>query len=1133
MKEKILRYRYVSDCAGDRCHDKMYLIFVEMNCRFIMDADRRERVIMKKWRKLTVVLAGIATCVGLIGSSAMVQAKEDSAKTALQTVSEQTGAELSAATVVKLENRVIDTTSDYKNIVYCPEKNGVYFIYIIKDMSGYGKGYKIDFYSLAMKSYKTVYVREQYDDIYVNDNGAFFVTTDKSRKTGDSGVERYSYNFVIDSYNFKTGGQKQLNLEAIELDKNLWNIISSFGVDDKGRYYIATNEYILYLFSPDGKLLSQTEYSGEIYEFTGFDKTNGNFYYRGTENWRYWGYDHSMASLKAGNVGKDNSLTVKNGNLMYLYQSYFFYHKMPVEMLNGRYLAALSIFSSDNCVLLDSNQYNINDVTESTTSINIINSGVSVSLINIANKKAIKMAFPTAATEYEGEDRKTDISSVGSRCAMNDAGTSLLVKTDARTLTEYDVNTKKEKINMQTTYPVYTFFMKGSKVVVIEKKDNDFYLETFNWVYPKTFRVTAPASMKVGTTGTVACTANSEFVLDYSYKSSDPNVVSIDSSGHLNAWKKGTATITVSTPQVNVKKTVTIKVTDSKLSKSGKIYKSTESVGAASATMHQSINSGYTYGNVQTAYLNAKSDGTFERVEYIRGYVVREIYDSSYRIKSQKKIKCELPLFGGYYNGEKYNYLVFGQSNTKESKTKEVIRVVKYDKNWKRIGACRIKGANTYMPFDAGGLSMTETAGKLYIHTCHTMFASSDGYHHQANCTFVVKESNMKLADSYYDVMNLSAGYVSHSFAQQIATDGTYIYRADLGDAYPRGIALTATEVSKKVGEPAMYGTIISIPGYAGNNYTGYTLNDLKLGDNNYILTGTGIKSEKTSVKNVYINAGSKTSLQKDASWITNYTAKDKITVMNPKLVKISGSQFLLLWEEKNTKKNTYTTKMVLLDEAGNKASAIYSSSLALAMCEPVVTKSGTVIWYVTNNDSPVFVEINPYQLSKVQTKARNVKTFKTDKTESFDNGQKSGYRKGDIYIKDKMIYKITSSKTVAFGGVTSNTITSLSIPKTVKIGKKTYQVTTIASRAFVNRKKLKKVTIGTNVTKIGSYAFYGCTNLKTITIKSTKLKASAVGSKAFTKIYTKATIKVPKGKKTVYKKFLLKKGITKKMKIK
>ena len=40
---------------------------------------------MKKWKKLTVALAGIAACVGLIGSPAMVQAKEDSAKAVLQT----------------------------------------------------------------------------------------------------------------------------------------------------------------------------------------------------------------------------------------------------------------------------------------------------------------------------------------------------------------------------------------------------------------------------------------------------------------------------------------------------------------------------------------------------------------------------------------------------------------------------------------------------------------------------------------------------------------------------------------------------------------------------------------------------------------------------------------------------------------------------------------------------------------------------------------------------------------------------------------------------------------------------------------------------------------------------------------
>ena len=51
--------------------------------------------------------------------------------------------------------------------------------------------------------------------------------------------------------------------------------------------------------------------------------------------------------------------------------------------------------------------------------------------------------------------------------------------------------------------------------------------------------------------------------------------------------------------------------------------------------------------------------------------------------------------------------------NKEESDECEVFRFVKYDKNWNRLAQCSVKGANTYIPFDAGGLSMTETDGKL------------------------------------------------------------------------------------------------------------------------------------------------------------------------------------------------------------------------------------------------------------------------------------------------------------------------------------------------------------------------------------------------------------------------------------
>ena len=65
----------------------------------------------------------------------------------------------------------------------------------------------------------------------------------------------------------------------------------------------------------------------------------------------------------------------------------------------------------------------------------------------------------------------------------------------------------------------------------------------------------------------------------------------------------------------------------------------------------------------------------------------------------------------------------------------------------------------------------------------------------------------------------------------------------------------------------------------------------------------------------------------------------------------------------------------------------------------------------------------------------------------------------------------------------------------------------------------------------IGEQAFYGCKKLKYITIKSTKLNTKKVGSKAFTGIKAKATIKVPKKKYNAYKKMLLKKGVSKKAK--
>ncbi len=131
-----------------------------------------------------------------------------------------------------------------------------------------------------------------------------------------------------------------------------------------------------------------------------------------------------------------------------------------------------------------------------------------------------------------------------------------------------------------------------------------------------------------------------------------------------------------------------------------------------------------------------------------------------------------------------------------------------------------------------------------------------------------------------------------------------------------------------------------------------------------------------------------------------------------------------------------------------------------------------------------------------------------------------------------KVSYKVVQAgKTVEYKSVPNKKVKSASVPSTVKINNVTYKVTGIASSAFKNCKKLKKVTIGANVTSIGKQAFYGCKSLKTVTVKSKSIKK--VGSKAFKGIHKKASIKVPKAKLKAYKKLFKKGNVAKSVKIK
>ena len=125
--------------------------------------------------------------------------------------------------------------------------------------------------------------------------------------------------------------------------------------------------------------------------------------------------------------------------------------------------------------------------------------------------------------------------------------------------------------------------------------------------------------------------------------------------------------------------------------------------------------------------------------------------------------------------------------------------------------------------------------------------------------------------------------------------------------------------------------------------------------------------------------------------------------------------------------------------------------------------------------------------------------------------------------------------------------IKSISIPKTIAIDGLKYKVTSIGNNAFKDCKKLKTVTIGSNVEVIGTGAFSGCTGVTKITIPSkvTTIKSKAlytcksfknlvvktthlqsVGSKAFGKTGKGVKAKLPGKYSKTYKKLLKKAGL-------
>ena len=411
------------------------------------------------------------------------------------------------------------------------------------------------------------------------------------------------------------------------------------------------------------------------------------------------------------------------------------------------------------------------------------------------------------------------------------------------------------------------------------------------------------------------------------------------------------------------------------------------------------------------SYLVDIGNGNMMRVQfdYDSSNIYVEYYDSQYNVTGVRQLAPELPIYGGFYSGSDAYYIVTGQKNEEESDTVECYRITKYDKNWNRIGSAGLYDCNTFLPFRAGCVRMTEADGYLFVRTSHQMYLSSDGLRHQANVTIQFDENKLVITDSYTDVMNSKYGYVSHSFNQFIKTEGNHLVAVDHGDAYPGSIVLTEYQTDFTNGQfisnmnywknPCKSTDLFEFTGEIGDNATGASVGGFEVTDSAYLVAANSINQEDTSddrsrhdYRNVCIVGKSKRDGHTFVNWLTNL--EGDLSATTPYLVKINDNKYLVMWSYQ--KRSVGAIDYTYIDADGSQISPVYTMNGMLSDCEPVYIND-TVVWYTSDSDG-------------------NVTFYGVD-----SNGNALGSLNGLIYDGDNWVYYRNDNPDYGYTGLAAN----------------------------------------------------------------------------------------------------------------
>ena len=365
------------------------------------------------------------------------------------------------------------------------------------------------------------------------------------------------------------------------------------------------------------------------------------------------------------------------------------------------------------------------------------------------------------------------------------------------------------------------------------------------------------------------------------------------------------------------------------------------------------------------SHLTLTSDGEYMAVE-ISEHINIETYDESFKLKNSFAIKKELPLFGGLYFGKDFNYIAFGQENLMCDNSREVIRIVIYDKNFVKISQVSISNCKTSVPFDASSGEMHEDERYLVLHTSRTQYPDENGNAPQTQLTVVIDKHTWQVSNI---LGKFQYNHTSHAFKELVRIDKGRLITASYSDAAPiRGAFLQELDFEGKIIHTQ---SIFNVGGPLGANCTGAMIGNLEVSPTGYLVPISTIDhSLPTGYSNVNIDGIDRENRDIYLLWTDKNTWEQKHTCLArytgvaltgsvPYIVNLRDGNFMVLWQQfSDYSEESEKICFAFIDKDGNQIGKTHSTAGILSeSCKPI-EKDGRVIWYVNTDGGRDFYSL-------------------------------------------------------------------------------------------------------------------------------------------------------------------------------